>query len=752
MKSPHITTIVLIFASLPVPVLAITNTYWRVGTENWSYNPNWTAGEPTSSFNAFINNGGTAQITQLYEYCDSLHLGENTSERGNVDMSNGELRSKAAYIGYYGTGLFLQSGGNTNLDNLSLGYQPGSSGTYGLSGNGELFVSPRTSEETEYIGYYGTGLFNQTGGVHTIHFSNLSLGHQSGSNGTYNLSDGQLTVDIDEYIGFEGTGTFTQSGGIHTVNGGGSLGLLLGTYPNSSGTYELSGNGMLSATRAYVGIYGNGNFNQTGGTHEINMTLSLCHFTGSNGTYNMTSGQLNANSIAIGGEGTATFLHTGGMVTTNGIGIDGISIDKAKYELSETGQLSNRNVIIGSVNNGKGKFVQTGGTNLIDGYLRVGKEYDTAGTYELSGNGQLSAISEYIGERGSGEFIQSGGNNTISNHLILGIYSDSSGTYTISGGELNVDTFIIGYQSASNGTFNINDAGAKITVSSKLMFGRGNAIFNAVPGATIHMTGSNFENRNTDPIKLSGLSNLTLIFEGGNTDIDLFEIAGIDMGAILAGFENNFTLGALTLGDADIGQIQLVDNRDNQPSWAGQEALYVENLTIGAGSYLDLNGYNLYYLNGSIDPGAIIIHNGGALIQIPAILTLDIKPSSCPNPLNTNTKGKGRIPMAILGTDDFDVSEINPNSITIAEVVLPQKVPSIEDVSTPVDGDDCTCQIGTDGINDLVVHFSRREVIIALDLGTVAPGTEVPITVTGELLDGTPFEATDCVTLVPRND
>ncbi|MHC4799167.1 MAG: hypothetical protein ACYTF1_21235, partial [Planctomycetota bacterium] len=137
----------------------------------------------------------------------------------------------------------------------------------------------------------------------------------------------------------------------------------------------------------------------------------------------------------------------------------------------------------------------------------------------------------------------------------------------------------------------------------------------------------------------------------------------------------------------------------------------------------------------------------------PIILSLVIKPGSCPNPLNTNTKSKGRLPVAILGTDSFDVSEIDIDSISINGTVLPVRPPKIEDVGTPFDGAECECHSTvTDGYNDLVIHFSRREIILALGFDQMEPGTVVPITVEGELLDGTPFEATDCVTLVPRND
>jgi probable HAF family extracellular repeat protein len=134
-------------------------------------------------------------------------------------------------------------------------------------------------------------------------------------------------------------------------------------------------------------------------------------------------------------------------------------------------------------------------------------------------------------------------------------------------------------------------------------------------------------------------------------------------------------------------------------------------------------------------------------------LSLDIKPGSCPNPLNTNTQGKGRLPMAILGTDTFDVNEIEVDSISIAGTVLPVRTPVIEDVGTPLDGQECEChEPEGDGHDDLLIHFSKREIILALGLDEMETGAVVPITVEGELLDGTPFEATDCVTLVPRSD
>ncbi|MHC4445206.1 MAG: HYR domain-containing protein, partial [Planctomycetota bacterium] len=135
-------------------------------------------------------------------------------------------------------------------------------------------------------------------------------------------------------------------------------------------------------------------------------------------------------------------------------------------------------------------------------------------------------------------------------------------------------------------------------------------------------------------------------------------------------------------------------------------------------------------------------------------INLDIKPDSCPSPLNMNTNNKGRIKFALLGSDKCEVNEIDVNSIAIAGVVFPSKIPTTMDVGTPRPvSQQCECRgHKKDGINDLLIHFPRKEIILALGLNTMERKTVVPITVTGKLLDGTPFEATDCVKLVGRGD
>ena len=169
----------------------------------------------------------------------------------------------------------------------------------------------------------------------------------------------------------------------------------------------------------------------------------------------------------------------------------------------------------------------------------------------------------------------------------------ANGTYTISGGTLEVDSEL-----AVSGEFNFASSSAHVVVKDKLAFETGST-FTAVPDATIHMTGSAFQNESTNSANLAGLGNLKLIFEGGTEDVDPFEAAGEDVGAVAGGFVTaNFLLDTLQLGGTAAGKIQLVDDYDNQDDGSlGNEAVYVNNLIMNAGATIDLNGLNLYYLN-----------------------------------------------------------------------------------------------------------------------------------------------------------
>ena len=127
-------------------------------------------------------------------------------------------------------------------------------------------------------------------------------------------------------------------------------------------------------------------------------------------------------------------------------------------------------------------------------------------------------------------------------------------------------------------------------------------------------------------------------------------------------------------------------------------------------------------------------------------ISLDIKPGSCPNPLNP--KSKGKLPVAILGTDEFDVTDIDPSTILL-EGVSPIRW-NIEDVAAPVSSnDECACtEAGPDGIDDLTLKFSTQDIAAAIH--DPAGGYKTALTISGGFYDGTQFEASDCIIIVGK--
>lgn len=148
-------------------------------------------------------------------------------------------------------------------------------------------------------------------------------------------------------------------------------------------------------------------------------------------------------------------------------------------------------------------------------------------------------------------------------------------------------------------------------------------------------------------------------------------------------------------------------------------------------------------------------------------VALDIKPQSCPNPLNVKRTDldevtDGRVakigidptdgpldraavfPVAILGTADFDVRGIDPSTVTLEGV--PALRWSYEDVSTPMPADagECECHtLGADGFEDLTLKFDKASIIAAL--GAVEDGDLIPLVIAGGLVEGALFMGSDCV-------
>lgn len=113
-------------------------------------------------------------------------------------------------------------------------------------------------------------------------------------------------------------------------------------------------------------------------------------------------------------------------------------------------------------------------------------------------------------------------------------------------------------------------------------------------------------------------------------------------------------------------------------------------------------------------------------------VAIDIKPGSEPNSINNN--GNGVIPVAILGSQYFDVTEIDADSIALEGMAIKAVGKSNKLIYHYRD-------VNRDAISDLVVHIENVG-------GTFSVG-DTSATLTGNLLDGTPIEGQDSIRIVP---
>ncbi len=264
-----------------------------------------------------------------------------------------------------------------------------------------------------------------------------------------------------------------------------------------------------------------------------------------------------------------------------------------------------------------------------------------------------------------------------------------------------------------------------------------------------------------------------VIFDGNDSNIDFAGIVGnpnapadpIGWNVVLSGIN-------YTSGDANI-QMHVADG---QP-FADDAILLNSTTLVAAGPIFDgttvpggqLWDIRSFPITSFLSPGnnTINLTTGTnadclglivALIDLPAgaapppveiKVALDVKPAVCPNTFPVNQKFT--LISAILGTESFDVSKVDPTTIKLNGV--PSLRSSISKVATPFTGvlTDCSsCSSAPcDNLNDLIVQFCSADLVRTF--GTTTNGQCLKVTLTGKLkaaFGGTAIKGEDFISIV----
>jgi T5SS/PEP-CTERM-associated repeat protein len=232
-----------------------TRVWNATGTASWTGANNWTPMMvPDSNSDAFINNGGTAQLAGTSGQARDIYVGGPSGASGVLEVAGtaiAVLTSRQAFVGDAGTGIATVSGGGARWTNTS-------EMTIGRAGGGALFIlaGADVTASRGYLGREVSGFGTMTvsgdgstwtgplevgraaGAEGTIHLlntaaafsSSATLGLLSGSVGTVNVEDSSWNVTGLLEVGRSGMGTLNMKDGIVTSGSG-----YVGIFANSDG-------------------------------------------------------------------------------------------------------------------------------------------------------------------------------------------------------------------------------------------------------------------------------------------------------------------------------------------------------------------------------------------------------------------------------------------------------------------------------------------------------------------------------------
>jgi len=654
-------------------------TTW-VGAEgaNWSVDSNWNNHEPTSSVDAYLNNGNTAVINQSGEACRYLYLGKDASTTGNLNAQSGSLAAASyLYVGDIGSGtLAISGGGQVSSAYAYVASSTGSTGAVTVDGANSKW----TSANAVSVGIGGSGTLTITAGGQVL--------SRGGSTGVFSGSTGIVTLDGPNStwlnssglaVGKSGFGTMTITGGGQVSNTDGSVG------------YNVDGRGMASVDGAnskwansstlYIGRYGPGTLAITGGGQVSSVGMYVGYATGSTGTVTVdglgsTWNNSNAFVLSVGLNGSGTLsIKNGGQVSSPGSlaylgqswGSTGtVTVDGPNSMWTAAG------VVVGSVG-GHGTLTITGGGQVSSGRGDIAQAYGTAstGTATVDGPNSMWTISTSlsVGYQGPGTMtVRNGGQ--VSDNLGLLTFAlrmnpkddakpPFSGLPLVGLGSLAVQDPIIGWSSNDTSvcSVTVDGANSRWTNSSYLSVGHygwgtltissggqvisnngyvGSYLGSSGTSGTATVTG-NASNWSTNNLYVGGSETSA----GGTGILSVTDGSQVTVASILQLWNtgslsiNRGTVSAGTL-EGPAGMIRISDAPGSMALTVGSAAggtfsgSIVDDTTPGSlakigGGTQTLGGNNTYSGLTTITGGALLVngtHTGGGLYTVGSGATL----------------------------------------------------------------------------------------------------------------------------------
>jgi hypothetical protein len=456
---------------------------WLGGSGNWSNGADWSAGEPGSSSDVFINTGNDYVTLDTNANINSLTLGGSSGSSTLIDPDNFDTYAIniAGALTINSTGTLTLSGADAiianansvNAGTINLNGIAGVSvngnftnsgsinigGAGGVSASGTLTNSGSIANSMEG-GVSAANLVNSGGVFVTVISAGTVTNQASGIIAAQNLTvtnmmnagqvGGLLGTDNNLTI----TGTLTNTGGFSTLYGGGSVGTLVNSGNVGVGILSVQGNATNSGgiDVIYNGPSNDGQRFTVGGTLTNTQTGQIeiqGGFVSGSANALINGGTIQLLSIENVGGGTfsAGAVTNTGMIETGGNGTDNVvsfatlnSQQGGILSLGGTGDVAT----IGVVTNAGTISIANGATltvpvsshatgNALSGFLN-------SGIVQIATGGTLSSLNKYT---------QTAGQTTIDGTL-QGQSNFAGGAIYGNGGTLQGNV-------SSNAAFNLGD-------------------------------------------------------------------------------------------------------------------------------------------------------------------------------------------------------------------------------------------------------------------------------------------------------